>query len=148
VREILETVRASARINRKDLAEKLISSDAKDDAAEKMKLALAAELRWLIREGHIVEFNDGALDLPRVKVVAPTETAENKVDSSAFLSVAAGDGAIDSAQVLPQDVAGSIRSVQDEDLGSADTISADIGSPPAEGNEPGEAGADASEPGL
>ena len=77
VRLVLETMKASARINRKDLAEKLIPSDAKGDAGEKMKLALAAELRWLIREGHIVEFNDGALDLPRVKAAAPTATAEN-----------------------------------------------------------------------
>src|SRR5438874_794816 len=35
--------------------------------AEKTKLALASDLHWMIREGHIIEFNDGSLDLPRAK---------------------------------------------------------------------------------
>ncbi len=126
VRVILETVKASARINRKDLAEKLIPSDAKGDAGEKMKLALAAELRWLIREGHIVEFNDGALDLPRVKAPAPPDAAENKTSNSAFSSIAAEDAAIDSSQAVSEDASASVRSVRDEGFESADITSADI----------------------
>ena len=35
--------------------------------AEKTKLALASDLHWMIREGHVIEFNDGSLDLPRAK---------------------------------------------------------------------------------
>ena len=34
-------------------------------------MALASDLHWLISEGHVIEFNDGALDLPRVKPPAP-----------------------------------------------------------------------------
>lgn len=64
VRKILDTLKASPRINRKELAEKLISPGP-DASGAKMKLA--SDLHWLVREGHIVEFNDGALDLPRVK---------------------------------------------------------------------------------
>ena len=145
VRLILETVKASARINRKDLAEKLIPSDAKGDAGEKMKLALAAELRWLIREGHIVEFNDGALDLPRVKAAAPTETAENKTHFSAFSSRAAEGATIDSSQAVPEDASALVRSVEDKGFESADIASADIHSSirsrHAKGPEAGEAGA-------
>jgi len=115
VRGILEAVKASTRIHRKDLAEKLIPSD-KGDAGEKMKLALAAELRWLIREGHIVEFNDGTLDLPRVKAPAPTATAESMPDSSAVSSTRAEESGSVSAGVPPQDA--SVRSLQDEDIGS------------------------------
>ena len=117
VRGILEAVKASTRIHRKDLAEKLIPSD-EGDAGEKMKLALAAELRWLIREGHIVEFNDGTLDLPRVKAPAPTATAtaESMADSSAVSSTRAEESGSDSAGVPPQDA--SVRSLQDEDIGS------------------------------
>ena len=114
VRGILEAVKASARLNRKDLAEKLIPSDAKGDAGEKVKLALAAELRWLIREGHIVEFNDGTLDLPRVKARAPSAIAENTTTSSAVSSTGAEASASASAGVPTQD--NSVRSV--EDLGS------------------------------
>ncbi len=35
--------------------------------AEKTKLALASDLHWMIREGYVIEFNDGSLDLPRAK---------------------------------------------------------------------------------
>src|ERR1700704_712126 len=67
VRHILETLRASPRINRKELAEKLIGPDTEAAEAEKTKLSLASELHWLIREGHVIEFNDSSLDLPRAK---------------------------------------------------------------------------------
>src|SRR5436853_4086310 len=67
VRQILETLRASPRINRKELAEKLIGLDTEVAEAENTKLALASDLHWMIREGHVVEFNDGSLDLPRAK---------------------------------------------------------------------------------
>jgi nucleotide-binding universal stress UspA family protein len=35
---------------------------------ERAKLALASDLLWLISAGHVIEFNDGSLDLPRAKV--------------------------------------------------------------------------------
>jgi hypothetical protein len=34
---------------------------------ERAKLALASDLLWLISAGHVIEFNDGSLDLPRAK---------------------------------------------------------------------------------
>jgi hypothetical protein len=35
-------------------------------------MTLASDLHWLIREGYVIEFNDGSLDLPRAKPpVAP-----------------------------------------------------------------------------
>jgi len=66
---ILEAITATPRIHRKDLAEKIIPPESED--AEKLKLNLAADLKWLISAGYVIEFNDGALDLPRVK--APNE---------------------------------------------------------------------------
>jgi hypothetical protein len=67
VRHILETLKALPRINRKELAEKFIRPDTEAAEAEKTKLALASDLHWMIREGHVIEFNDGSLDLPRAK---------------------------------------------------------------------------------
>jgi hypothetical protein len=67
VRQILETLKASPRINRKELADKLIASEMQAAEAEKAKLSLASDLHWMIREGHVIEFNDGSLDLPRAK---------------------------------------------------------------------------------
>lgn len=65
VSAILEVLKASPRVGRKELADKLIGES---EEAETRKLALAADLHWLIREGHVIEFNDGSLDLPREKV--------------------------------------------------------------------------------
>lgn len=67
VRAILDAVAANPKINRKDLAEKVIVNVASDDL-EARKLSLASDLKWLISEGYLIEFNDGSLDLPRAKV--------------------------------------------------------------------------------
>ena len=73
VAAILDALTKNPGINRKQLLEKLPQDGASDaEAAEKRKLALASNLHWLVREGHVIEFNDGALDLPRAKAPAPT----------------------------------------------------------------------------
>ena len=69
INAILEKIGATPGIHRKDLAEQLIPAQNED--AEKRKLTLASDLHWLISEGYVIEFNDGSLDLPRVK--APNE---------------------------------------------------------------------------
>jgi hypothetical protein len=70
LRAIIEAVKATPQTNRKQLAEKLIGAGLGAEEMEKAKLALASDLRWLIREGHVIEFNDGSLDLPRVRQTA------------------------------------------------------------------------------
>src|SRR5207249_2124235 len=74
VRTILEAITAKPRIGRKELADKLIVNLSADEA-ERAKMALASDLRWLINEGYVIEFNDGSLDLPRAKAKAKQETA-------------------------------------------------------------------------
>jgi len=74
VSAILETLGASPRITRRDLAEKLIVDPAGAEA-ESRKLALASDLHWLISEGYVIEFNDGSLDLPRAKQPKPEAVA-------------------------------------------------------------------------
>jgi hypothetical protein len=66
VNAILEALAGTAVINRKQLFEKLIGDLTAEDA-EPRKLAFASDLRWLISEGYVIEFNDGSLDLPRGK---------------------------------------------------------------------------------
>jgi len=66
VNAILEALAGTAVINRKQLFEKLIGNVTAEDA-EPRKLAFASDLRWLINEGYVIEFNDGSLDLPRGK---------------------------------------------------------------------------------
>ena len=66
VNAILEALAGTAVINRRQLFEKLIGDVTAQDA-EPRKLAFASDLRWLINEGFVIEFNDGSLDLPRGK---------------------------------------------------------------------------------
>jgi hypothetical protein len=66
VNAILEAVSATAGINRRQLFEALTGNGA-SAAAEPRRLALASDLRWLINEGYVIEFNDGSLDRPRMK---------------------------------------------------------------------------------
>ncbi len=80
VQALLSALEEHRGLQRKDLADKLLAGAAPEEAEAK-KLALASDLKWLISEGHVIEFNDGTLDLPRVKKpveakaqAAPAET--------------------------------------------------------------------------
>src|SRR6266705_6255816 len=64
VNAILQALAGMPGINRKQLSENLIGDIVIEDA-EPRRLALASDLRWLISEGYVIEFNDGSLDLPR-----------------------------------------------------------------------------------
>ena len=74
VNAILEILAASQGTNRKEFFEKLIA-DVASEEVESRKLALASDLRWLINEGYVIEFNDGSLDLPRGKPKPPQVVA-------------------------------------------------------------------------
>jgi hypothetical protein len=76
INAILEKVEKTPGINRKLLAEQLAVADADAAQADRAKMTLANDLHWLIREGYVIEFNDGSLDLPRAK--APATAAEEK----------------------------------------------------------------------
>ena len=76
INAILEKVAATAGINRKQLAEQLATADADAAAAERAKMILATDLHWLVREGYVIEFNDGSLDLPRAKAQQPEKAAQ------------------------------------------------------------------------
>ena len=89
VRTIVEAIGAQPRIGRKELADKLLGDSQKSEGGaapaaedvERAKLALASDLLWLISSGHVIEFNDGSLDLPRAKVKKETtDETEKKED--------------------------------------------------------------------
>ena len=78
---ILQILGANPGMNRKDLADRILT-DVPAENAEARKMELASDLRWLISEGNVIEFNDGSLDLPRVKV-KPVEIAAAKSSAAA-----------------------------------------------------------------
>jgi hypothetical protein len=68
---ILSAIRSYPKISRKQLAEKILSklgssSPSGEVSAEHQhaKTALATDLIWLAKAGHVIEFADGTLDLP------------------------------------------------------------------------------------
>jgi hypothetical protein len=87
VNAILEAVSAKEGINRKQLFETLTGNGASEDA-EPRRLALASDLRWLINEGYLIEFNDGSLDLPRMKSKQP-QSAEALAASATTVDITA-----------------------------------------------------------
>jgi hypothetical protein len=90
---ILEAIAATAGIHRKDLAEKLIPAE--NEETEKLKLNLAADLKWLISSGYVIEFNDGSLDLPRVK--APNEPKKEPAPQDVVAAAALEKQALDTS---------------------------------------------------
>jgi len=76
INAILEKVAATPGINRKQLAEQLVVTEGDAAAAERAKMTLVNDLHWLVREGYVIEFNDGSLDLPRAKAQQPEKAAQ------------------------------------------------------------------------
>jgi hypothetical protein len=86
VNAILDAVAVTAGINRKQLFETLTGNGAKEHG-EPRRLALASDLRWLINEGYLIEFNDGSLDRPRIKSKQHQKTVEAPVRSALAVDV-------------------------------------------------------------
>src|SRR5206468_8604458 len=91
VNAILQALAGTPGINRKQLLANLIGDGVVEDA-EQRKLALASDLRWLINEGYVIEFNDGSLDLPRGKA-KPQEIVAAVVSTAGPTEQALGTGA-------------------------------------------------------
>ena len=66
INAILASVRRNAGIEPQTARGK-IAAGRSVPMRRRAKLTLASDLRWLISEGYVIEFNDGSLDLPRVK---------------------------------------------------------------------------------
>jgi hypothetical protein len=87
VQAILQAIAENPRTKRKELADKVILEGAAEET-ESRKLALAADLHWLIDEGYVIEFNDGSLDLPRAKILAQAATLQTEQIASQTLTLA------------------------------------------------------------
>jgi hypothetical protein len=98
VNAILETVGAKAAINRKELFAKLIT-DSASEGAESRKLGFACDLRWLVSEGYIIEFNDGSLDLPRVKAKSALSAAVTAANESLALIAASASASLSELEI-------------------------------------------------
>jgi hypothetical protein len=82
---VLATLRSYPKITRKQLAEKVLAKvlgqplpNENSPEYQQAKTALAGDLIWLAKAGHIIEFADGTLDLP-----LPPKALEEKVHAKA-----------------------------------------------------------------
>jgi hypothetical protein len=73
INAILQKLTGASGMNRKQLAEQLAPATEDTVEQERAKRTLASDLRWLISEGYVIEFNDGTLDLPRAKAPQPSQ---------------------------------------------------------------------------
>jgi len=106
VNVILETLTATPGTTRKELAEKVLV-DLVNEEAERAKLVLASNMHWLIREGYVIEFNDGSLDLPRGKAKPhqPVEAAVSAANDSSTTSAKNEEEFVSSTESRPTEEA-------------------------------------------
>jgi hypothetical protein len=105
VRWVLEKISATPGINRKQLAEEVASGATESADVDRAKLTLASDLRWLISEGYVIEFNDGSLDLPRTKLPSAAAVAVAPASAEASPAVVpSGDAEVAQPVVEPPTV--------------------------------------------
>jgi hypothetical protein len=126
---ILSTIKSYPKISRKQLAEKvlakLIGARSTDEAGSEYqhaKTALATDLIWLAKAGHVIEFADGTLDLPLSP--KPAEAEKGTVQPSAHFNLEVekagsspdeeAETALLEAEELPADPEGEASSAADE----------------------------------
>ena len=107
---ILATIAATPGIHRHDLAEKLVTTEAENGDTDRLKLTLASDLKWLISEGYVIEFNDGSLDLPRAKVAATTSPTTAPIKEQIAAAAVPGSDRESSAEAT-QDVVAATEPV-------------------------------------
>jgi len=100
VNSILEALSMRPRSNRKQVLEKL-TTDVASENAEARRLALASDLRWLINEGYVIEFNDGSLDLPKPKAMKQTSEWQRQQPVTYLLALPAPATPANEAVDLP-----------------------------------------------
>ena len=96
---ILKTVDASPRIKRPQLAVKILGEPQDTPEAAARKSQLASDLHYLIHAGHVIEFSDGALELPLNPNAKPeTEVKPVRKDGVAETPDAAGETTLEVAE--------------------------------------------------
>lgn len=127
INAILEKVAEAPGIIRKQLAEQLAPAGAEAADLERAKLALASDLRWLVSEGYVIEFNDGSLDLPRPKPVTPSPAEEKPAVASAD-TPNESNAEVQPVKEKPDTVVADRKSEVPTPQASPDPVTADVSS--------------------
>jgi hypothetical protein len=126
INRILEQLTESAPQTRKQLAEKITPAGAEPAEAERVKMQIVSDLRWLISEGYVIEFNDGTLDLPRAKapqpVAAKPATAQSQPAAAAAAPEAPAAAGIEAPAAEPPEAPAAADAQAADDM--VDSLSA------------------------
>jgi len=80
IASILAHIAAHPQCTRADLAAKLLPENHEDPEFPRLKSALAADFHWLVQSGHLIEFQDGKLDLPLQREAGGGHSAKDEGD--------------------------------------------------------------------
>ena len=115
---ILSAIKSYPKISRKQLAEKVLakligakSTDETSTEYQHAKTALATDLIWLAKAGHVIEFADGTLDLPLPPKSAESERGGAQSSTQLSLPIEKNDSSSDEepeASLLEEEVAGDL----------------------------------------
>ena len=116
---ILSAIKSYPKISRKQLAEKVLakligakSTEETSTEYQHAKTALATDLIWLAKAGHVIEFADGTLDLPLPPKAAESERGGAQSSTQLNLPIEKTDSSSDEeseAALLEEDIAGDLE---------------------------------------
>ena len=107
IASILIAIEEAARLKRPALAAKLLGEHHDSPDLAPRKAALASDLHYLILAGHVIEFADGALELPLApKAAQAAASAEAEPEEAAEVAGEPAPEAVENhAEMLPSEVA-------------------------------------------
>jgi hypothetical protein len=109
ITSILKTVEASPRIKRPELATKILGETQDTPEATARKADLASDLHYLIHEGQVIEFSDGALELP----LAPQDKSQQQPQQQGKKKAAPGTAAGGVPAAEPKEATGESEVVSE-----------------------------------
>jgi len=107
---ILQTIETATRIKRPQLAAKILGEAQDTPEATARKAQLASDLHYLVHAGHVIEFSDGALELPLSPNAKPGQEARPVLESGPRQKTSAASPEVelsDEEIQLPTEDAGS-----------------------------------------
>jgi hypothetical protein len=118
---ILQTVESSPRIKRPQLATKILGEAQETPEFTARKAQLAADLHYLTHMGHVIEFSDGALELPLAPNAKPEQQQQGKKGGeakAAATATAVAAGAAGAEAALAESHAAEEAAAEEGDAGA------------------------------
>jgi hypothetical protein len=121
---ILQALESSPHLKRPELATRILGADQESSEAAGRKAQLASDLHYLIQIGHVIEFADGALELPLAPNAKPEAERKPAQPKQGSRSDPAEEPAGAAAATDPAAIAESEEMAEPEAIPAADVSAA------------------------